>query len=234
MKKLIAVTLILVLCCLCIPTAFADGKTITNVNEAYALVRDTKLIAIYEATLHENGKDDRDVYYVVCKGLDFTEFDPDQPRSYANAIRIGLSDENNTYVKAVVNAVENSVKPGSDLVFVGHSLGGMVIEQVIANRTIKSRYNVLYSMAIGSPYILTSGIKEGKLIRIVDKLDPVPFLSIPLLANPLLGNVATESSYLCPLIHFRSYESGSCWKKYDALGNKYGKATITLNELIYK
>ncbi len=233
MKRFIAFILCLLLCCFCLPTAFAGNVTITNVNEAFALVRDTELIAIYDATLYEDGVNGRQVYYVVCKGLDFSEFDPNEPRSYANAIRIGLSDESNTYVKALVSAVTANVPEGADVVFVGHSMGGMVIEQAIANKTIKKKYNVLYSLAIGSPFILTSSTKEGKLQRIVDKLDPICFLSIPLLANPYMGDVAIESSGLVPLIHFRSYESGTCWKAYDALGHKNGKARVELNKLIY-
>ena len=85
-------------------------------------------------------------------------------------------------------------------------------------------------MSIGSPYILTKGSKEGYLVRIVDRLDPVPFLSIPLLANPLIGNVDLETSFKAPLVHFKSYEQGSCWRSYDALGVKGGGSYIVLGE----
>ena len=232
LKAVLSLILSLVLVCSLASVVFAEGgRKISNVHEAYKLVVETDLIAIYDATLHRGGEAE-DVYYVVCKGLDFTAFDPEQPRSYANAIKIGLSCENNTYVKALIAAVK-TIPEGEKIVFLGHSMGGMVIQQVIANSEIKAKYDILYSTAIGSPYILTKGSKEGTLRRVVDRLDPVPFLSIPLLANPSIGNVSLETSFLAPLVHFRSYEKGSCWNGYDCLGVKNGGAYVELGELIY-
>ena len=230
-KSILALVLSLLLVCSIAVSVFADnGKTIRNVNEAYALVHGTDLIDIYTAKLYVGGKDAKDVYYVVCRGLDFTELDMSQPRSLANAIKIGLSNENNSYVRTLVSTVNTYVPAGAKLVFVGHSMGGMVIEQAIANSQLKAKYEILYSMSIGSPYILTKGSKEGYLVRIVDRLDPVPFLSIPLLANPLIGNVDLETSFKAPLVHFKSYEQGSCWRSYDALGVKGGGSYIVLGE----
>ncbi len=238
MKKSVRSTLSLLfvvamLCALAVP-AFASGEqTIRNVNEAYKLVHGTELVAIYDATVYADGKTAENVYYVVCRGLDFTEFDPSQPRSYANAIRIGLSDENNTYVTALAKIVREQIPVGSKLVFVGHSMGGMVIQQAIARKEIKDNYDILYTLSIGSPYILTSSTKEGTLRRMVDRLDPIPYLSIPLLANPCIGGACLETSFKAPLVHFKSYEEGKCWQKYDALGLKNGSGYIVLNELLY-
>ena len=232
-KAGISLLLVLVLICSLSAAVFAEGgKTIRNVNEAYALVLGTDLIAIYDAKLHRSSEVE-DVYYVVCKGLDFTAFNPEEPRSYANAIKIGLSCEKNTYVTALAAAVKATVPEGEKVVFLGHSMGGMVIQQLIANQEIKDRYEILYSTALGSPYILTRGSKEGALRRVVDRLDPVPFLSIPLLANPAIGDVSLETSFLMPLVHFRSYEKGACWRNYDCLGVKNGGAYVELNELLY-
>ena len=218
---------------LSLPAFACEENKLTNVNETYKLVRDTELVKVYDATLYADGETGESVYYVVCKGLDFTEFDPTQPRSYANCIRVALSDENNSYVKTIARIVKANVPEGSKLVFVGHSLGGMVIQQAIARKEIKDRYDILYTVAIGSPYILTASAKEGTLRRMVDRLDPVPYLSIPLLANPCIGGACLETSFQAPLVHFRSYERGSCWAQYDALGLKNGSAYVVLNELIY-
>ena len=218
---------------LALPAFASEGETIRNVNEAYKLVHNTQLVAVYDATLYADGQNGESVYYIVCRGLDFTELDPEQPRSYANAIKVGLSDENNSYVKTIAKIIKNNIPEGSKLVFVGHSLGGMVIQQAIARREIKDKYEILYTLSIGSPYILTSSTKEGTLRRMVDRLDPVPYLSIPLLANPCIGGACLETSFKAPLVHFRSYEEGCCWKKYDALGKKNGKGYLVLNELLY-
>ena len=233
LKAVLSLILSLVLVCSLASAVFAEGgRKISNVHEAYNLVVETDLIAIYKATLHRSSQAEN-VYYVVCKGLDFTAFDPSEPRSYANAIKIGLSCENNTYVKALIAAVK-TIPEGEKIVFLGHSMGGMVIQQAIANKEIKDKYDIVYSTAIGSPYILTAGSKEGTLRRVVDRLDPVPFLSIPLLVNPTIGNVSLETSFIAPLVHFRSYEKGSCWNAYDCLGVKGGGAYVELNECIYR
>lgn len=237
MKKTAKAALSLILCLITVLSmtagVFAEGgKTIRNVNEAFVLVRDTELTAIYDATLNKDGKSEK-VYYVVCKGLDFSEFDPDQPRSYANAIKAALSCENNSYVSFLVSAISANVPKNSKLVFLGHSLGGMIVQQMAANKTIKDNYEIVYSTAIGSPYIITKGTKEGTVRRVVDRLDPIAYLSIPLLANPCVGTVSVETSYIAPLVHFYSYERGSCWRCYDALGIKNGGATVVLNDLVY-
>lgn len=239
MKKTIRVIPALVLAftlifALSIPAFAAEGQTIRNVNETYKLVHGTELVAIYKAELYADGATAQDVYYVACRGLDFTELDPNQPRSYANAIKIGLSNENNSYVKKLSALVLEYVPQNSRLVLAGHSMGGMVLEQFIARKEIKDKYEILNTMSIGSPYILTSAAKEGRLIRMVDRLDPIPFLSIPLLANPYMGNVAQETSFQFPLVHFASYEKGECWSAYDALGYKNGNAYVVLKELVYE
>ena len=234
-KRIISMLLCLALMCALAVTAFAeDGETvISNINEESALIYNTELIAIYEATLYADGKTAQDVYCVLCKGLDFSEFDPTEPRSYASCVLIALSNEHNAYTNELIGAIKNNVPAGSKLVLMGHSLGGMVIQQVIAQKEIKDNYQVLNTVAIGSPYILTCGSKEGFLRRIVDRLDPVPYMSIPLLANSYMGNAANETSFLSPLVHFRSYKDAKCWRVYDCLGTKNGSAYIVLNELIY-
>ena len=232
-KAALSLILSLILVCSLASAVFAEGRrTISDVHEAYKLVVATNIIAIYDATLYRNNTPE-DVYYVVCKGLDFSEFDPNEPRSYANAIKIALSCENNSYAKTLAAAVKSTVPEGSKVVFLGHSMGGMVIQQTIANKEIKEKYDILYATTLGSPYILTSGAKEGNLRRVVDRLDPVAILSIPLLANPLIGNVSLETSFLAPLVHFRSYEKGGCWRSYDCLGVKNGGAYVELNNLLY-
>ena len=219
---------------LCVPVFAAEEATvIKNINEAAEAVYKTDFVAIYEAELYTDGAAPEDVYCVLCKGLDFSEFDPTQPRSYASCVKVALSNENNAYTKALVSLLEQFVPAGSKLVLIGHSLGGMVIQQVIAQNGVKERYEILNSVAIGSPYILTKTAKEGTLRRMVDCVDPVPYMSIPLLSNPYIGNACKEISGLSPLVHFRSYKDGECWKAYDCLGNKNGSAYLVLQTLLY-
>jgi len=109
----------------------------------------------------------------------------------------------------------------------------MVVEQISARKEIKKNYVILNVVTMGSPYILTASTKEGTLCRMVDPLDPVPYLSIPFLSNPFIGNACIENSYLTPYTHTRSYGEGECWAKYDALGKKNGSAYIEISAKIY-
>jgi len=215
-----------------------NAVTLSNVNDVYKVAHSTELVNIYKASTKNKGKIvESSLYYVVCRGLDLTETDMSKSRSIINAIKIGISNENNSYVKTVVDAVTSTVPVDSKIIFAGHSMGGMVIQQAIANDTLKDNYNILHTLSVGAPYIITSGEKEGSLIRAVDNLDPIPFVSIPFLANPLIGNIKTETSFKFGLVHFKSYDEGDCWDKYDALGNYKGKGKtgyqVVLNELVY-
>ncbi len=218
---------------LAVPAFAVEKRSVRNINQVYGVVCETSLASVYSATLYADGKTAQSVYYVVCRGLDVSELDPSKPLSFASAVRISISDENNSYVTALAKIVRDNVPTGSRLVFAGHSLGGMVVEQAIARKEIKNNYQVLYSVTMGSPYILTRYSKEGTLRRMVDPLDPVPYLNISLLAVPSLSTACIESSRITPYTHTRSYGEGSCWAKYDALGKKNGSAYIELGDKLY-
>ena len=228
MKKLICVLLsIITVLSLCV-CAFADGQVIRNVNDVWNIGEGAEP-AIYKATLYTDGTG-KDVYCIVCDGMDLASFDPNDARSITNATKISLSVENNTYVKTVCSAILNNIdEENASLVFLGRSMGGMVVQQVIAQSCIKDNYDILYSLAVGSPYILTKQSKEGVLRRVIDKLDIVPYLSITGLANPCIGNVSAEISGVFPFVHFNGYKTGACWRKYDCLGVKGGNAYLELS-----
>ncbi len=232
MKKSIALLLCLVMVFALSVVTFADNRVLTNINEMACAQRGNEDVCIYKAKLYEDGVNPTDIYLVVCEGMDFTTFDLLTARSITNATRIALSDEYNVYVREVVSMVLKYVPKGAKIVFNGRSMGGMVVEQTIAQKVIKDNYEVLYSLAIASPYIITKGCKEGTLRRFVDKADIVPYISIAGLANPTIGNVAIERSGYVLTVHMDGYIYGKCWQKYDALGVKNGKAKIELIEVV--
>lgn len=59
----------------------------------------------------------------------------------------------NPYIKAVVKAMKKNIPAGSDVVFYGHSLGGMIAQEAAADKTIKRMYNVTNTVTFGSPLI---------------------------------------------------------------------------------
>lgn len=232
-KSAVALLMSLVLICSLSAAVFAEsGQTVSSVREAFSLIRSTRMFAIYDAELHRNNSVEN-VYYVVCYGLNNNSLNTNDPQSLGTAIRISLSLENNTFAASLAATVKNNIPVGSKVVFLGASMGGMVIQQAIANKEIKDKYDIVYSTAICSPYILTVGSKEGTLRRVNDTFDPIAYLSIPLLANPLIGNVSQETSFVSGEVHINSYLYGDCWKNYDCLGVKNGGAYMVLNKLVY-
>ncbi len=80
---------------------------------------------------------------------------------------------------------------GSNLVVTGHSLGGMVAQQVAADSTIKKNYNVLNTVTFGSP-LINGFQREGTVKRLGDTSDPVPYLSLTTFTNIVLAVCRTQ------------------------------------------
>ena len=139
----------------------------------------------------------------------------------------------NAYYYNVVNVIVQNIPKGANLVLAGHSLGGMIAQQVAADPTIKARYNVINTVTFGSP-LLAAGLREGTVKRLGDINDVVPLLSSNLFVTPiraLLGlNRENGGYYLRPVeAHTESYGRSDVWGKYDVTGTKYGGAKLILD-----
>ena len=139
----------------------------------------------------------------------------------------------NAYYYNVVNVILQNIPKGANLVLAGHSLGGMIAQQVAADATIKAKYNVLNTVTFGSP-LLAAGFREGTVKRLGDISDIVPLLSGNLFVTPiraLLGlNRENGGYYLKPITaHKESYKREDVWGSYDATGTKYGGAKLILD-----
>jgi pimeloyl-ACP methyl ester carboxylesterase len=133
----------------------------------------------------------------------------------------------------VVRIIKANVPKNANLVIAGHSLGGMIAQQVAANSEIKSRYNVLNTVCFGSP-LLAAGSREGTVRRLGDVSDPVPYLSGSLFNNTLwaiMGLNREDGGYGIRGItaHNQSYYRSDLWGKYDVTGTKYGGAKLILD-----
>ena len=91
-------------------------------------------------------------------------------------------EQDNRYIQNVRAAILNNVPAGSNLLVTGHSLGGMVAQQVAADSQIKSNYNVLNTVTFGSP-LIDGFQREGTVKRLGDTSDPVPYLSLTTFTN---------------------------------------------------
>jgi hypothetical protein len=236
LTRLVAMVLV-VFTLLSITTAYAasgDMHTYTNAPEIYQLVRDgynqgeKGPISITKGTL-KSGWSTKTVYLVTLSG---TEFVFNQSTEAITDLLSGFNLKS-AYYYNVVNVIKNNVPKNANLILAGHSLGGMIAQQVAADSTIKSRYNVLNTVCFGSP-LLAAGFREGTVRRLGDVSDVVPYLSGNLFVTParaILGLNREDGGYhLQPLsAHNLSYGRTDVWGKYDVTGTKYGGAKLTLD-----
>ena len=177
----------------------------------------------------------RDVYLVALNGTNVPWVHREgQPTGLNTDVRAGLN-ANNRYLDAVVKQIQETVPPGSDLVIAGHSLGGMVAQQVAANPAIKRDYDVLNTVTFGSPPT-GNNRQEGTVHRMVDWNDPVTVLSVEspfrAFSHATIRN-SHELSLTNPAAsHTSSYFQDGVWTGINALGEterKDGTASLTFN-----
>ena len=137
------------------------------------------------------------------------------------------------YYEMVRDAVLEHVPEGAKVVFAGHSLGGMVEQQLICTEAITSRYEVLNALNVGSPYVATdAGKREGTLVRFADRYDLIPKLGPGVfLPDGRKGLTVKDCGYLGDPdgAHNLSYRQSDMWGTYDALGVMNGGAALTVS-----
>ena len=137
------------------------------------------------------------------------------------------------YYEMVRDAVLEHVPEGAKIVFAGHSLGGMVEQQLSCTEAITSRYEVLNVLTVGSPYVaVDAGKREGTLVRFADRHDVIPKLGPGVFMSAgRMGLTVKDCGYLGDPdgAHNLSYRRGDIWGEYDALGVCGGGATLTVS-----
>lgn len=197
------------------------------VSEGYSDHGNAGPISIADAHIVK-GRKTTDVVLVTFSGTDLVF---NQATEVLTDLFSGFNLNNSYYLRAV-QTIRANVDKGSTLVLAGHSLGGMVAQQVAANPLIKKEYKVLNTVTFGSP-LLSQGFREGSIKRLGDWIDPVPYLSINTITAPIrsiLGLNREKGPYKNPIdAHKWSYRK-SVWNKYDPLGYTIGKCTIRVDE----
>lgn len=187
-------------------------------------------IIITEGTL-KNGNEQCDIYLVTLTGLEVPTLTP-QTTDVVTTSQAGL-ELSNDFERNLRRVMKEAIPKNANVVFAGHSLGGMVAQQIAADTSVQMRYNILNIVAYGSP-VMFKGQIEGTLKRMGDVNDPVPYLSAETFKDFEVqdGTLQKEDSGLGLDItfaaHRNSYFDEKTWGKYDVLGFKGGDATIKL------
>lgn len=142
----------------------------------------------------------------------------------------------NEYKTAVIEAMLKTIPEGSDVYIYGYSLGGMVLQQVLANKQIKHNYEFKAAVAIGSP---VTSICRQKIVFIEDVSDLVPHLSgksflAGLLFDKYDTHIVRDGGYKTTAGgHALSYVDSDIWNDIDIFGTT-GQNTleIDMNSLI--
>lgn len=192
-------------------------------------------IAIAPATLIKKnalGKETKTQVYVV--GLAGTEFMFNEPRGVITDLQVGF-EQDNFYIREIRKVVCNVVPRGANVIFTGHSLGGMVAQQASGDKVLKARYNILNTISFGSPLINPIG-REGQVKRLGDTADIVPYMSAQTVVRPIhqiAGLNREDGGYAAKEFaqaHMKSYLREDVWGAYDVLGVKGGNAKIVIDE----
>lgn len=234
MKKALSVLLAAV----CFLTVFAfsvnaQGETVrcSVLTETANFIFDgaSGEITVTPAKLYRDKKGEA-VYIAAVMGMCNDLHKPNNPiAAFATAFNIHCD-----YFDLVKETILDNVPSGSKLLIFGHSLGGMVAQQLLCDEDLTEAYEILGAVTIGSPYIMTKkSRREGTLTRFADVSDNVPKLSPALLfsrknhKNAVFEDGGYDGNM--DAAHNRSYRDAAVWDQYDALGNKKGGAYFTYN-----
>ena len=172
---------------------------------------------------------EENVYFVALRGAGL------HMNKANNAIACLYSAFNleSNYYRLARDSVFKYVPEGSKVVFAGHSLGGMIEQQLSCAEEFTSKYELLNTLNMGSPAVMTKNEnREGTLVRCVDKQDVIPKLSPCVFVNLKHYNdcIKIDGGYLGDPngAHNLSYMRDDLWGAYDVLGVKDGGAVITL------
>ena len=186
-------------------------------------------ISIVKATLVDESGNEKEVYVIGLSGTAFVE---NQATGIVSDILAGFN-LSNPYLSATVTAIKENIPEGSNLILTGHSLGGMVAQEVASNSSIKKNYNVLNTVTFGAP-LISAGTREGTTKRLGDKYDLIPYMSATGAILPIwsIAGLNREDGGYGSFTNFWSAHMGSycrtdVWGSYDVLGYKNGTATLT-------
>ncbi len=205
----------------------AYPEAIVNFNDAMRYAESRGSYEIKKVILNSPGAEPREVYLVALRGTN-RSFDKDDVLGVWVCLQSFLS-KSNIYFELVKEAINRFVPKGEEIVLIGHSLGGMICQQISADSELNRDYKFINLLNIGSPYVKVSG-RTCPFHRFADRADFIPWLG-----RSIVANLVTEKPvFKCngyfgkPVAaHTDSYRLSESWSCYDSFGVLNGGNTMT-------
>lgn len=208
----------------------AYPASLSSLNDAMSFASTRTTFEIHKALLYKNSSEPKEIYVVAMRGTD-RSFDKTDVLGLHVVLKSGFS-KSNIYFEEVKKAIIDTVPEGASIAFIGHSLGGMIAQQLGADKDINKKYTPLTVVGIGSPFVKTEG-RVCPLHRFADKADLVPWLGRAFKANFKTAKPVFKSNgyFGKPILaHTDSYRLSDSWRVYDCFGELNGGHTIVFTD----
>lgn len=203
---------------------------LSTLNDSMAFSSSRGSYEIKASHLYKSGAEPQKVYLVALRGTD-RSFDKTDVLGIPVVLKSSLSMEN-IYFDEVKKGIKENIPAKSDIVLIGHSLGGMIAQQIAADRDINDNYNLKMLVCIGSPFVKTKG-RICPMRRFADKADVIPWLFRSIKANLVTEKpIFRSNGYFGKpvLAHTDSYRLSDSWRFFDCLGELNGGHVIVFDE----
>ena len=170
---------------------------------------------------------------------------------------LSAMEQTNDYLKNIIRLFYSTKEDGTPLVpadkpviVSGISLGGMVAQQLLAQKDLMNDFDIKAIICFGSPLLAPHDRTEStRVVRFCDTMDIVPYLGKSMMRDILAQEIfdrepsemirelddqemiKKDGGYKSPIsAHALSYVDGSCWEGYDVLGVYGGNNQMIMQE----
>ena len=185
---------------------------------------------VKKAVLYTPGRDEREIYLVAMRGTD-RSFDKTDVLGLPVCVKSALAKQN-IYYDLIKKKMLAEIPESANVAIAGHSLGGMIAQQLAADAELNKKYNIINLMTIGSPFVKVTG-RTCPLRRFADKADFIPWIGFSIKANLVTEKpVFRANGYFGRVVaaHTDSYRNSHSWQEFDCLGVKNGGNVIVFAE----
>lgn len=215
------------------------GETVTYTNAAqvdrlvqtgYSWIQKEGPYSITQGSLVDRKSgSETPVYLIAISGANLSV--PNQTTDL-NVCILAACGLNNKYLQNIKKTMLENIPTDSNIIVAGHSLGGTVGQQVVAETKLKKTYNFLNTVTFGSP-LIKGFSREGTIKRLGDIKDRIPYYGISTILNicwQTFGLNKEDGGYKNRHnAHAHGYQREDVWGDYDVTGQKNGSKSLVLD-----